>query len=407
VFVIMLSDQGYDQTFNARRSDPYLAKTLRKEGELLPNYYAVAQGELANEVALLSGQGPTQQTAVNCPRFANITPGKVGREGQVLGTGCVYPSKALTLADQLTKAGDTWRAYVQGIGKGTPHPAASCQHPTLGGVDRDQAVSRRRSYVTWRNPFVYFHSIGKTECRKDDVGLAQLTLDLKTAKTTPTLSYIVPGPCDDGNDQPCFRGAKSGLAAADTFLRSVVPKIEASPAYKADGLIAITFDQAPQTGPDADAASCCDNPTQYPDLPVIPTTTTPTTTTPTTTTPTTTTPTTTVPPAVATTTTTTATTPTTTTPTTTTPTTPTTATPTTTPASEQTGQTTPTGGGGEVGLLLISRYVKPNSVDSLDYFNHYSLLSSVETLFGLAHLGYARDPALTAFAKPQYNNYKP
>ena len=99
-----------------------------------------------------------------------------------------------------------------------------------------------------------------------------------------------------------------------------------------------------------------------------------------------------------------------TTPTTTTPTTstPTTTTPTmTTPASELTGQTNPTGGGGEVGLLLISRYVKPNSVDDLDYFNHFSFLSSIEALFGLRRLGYARDPALPSFAKAQYNNYTP
>jgi hypothetical protein len=79
----------------------------------------------------------------------------------------------------------------------------------------------------------------------------------------------------------------------------------------------------------------------------------------------------------------------------------------TTPASELTGQTNPTGGGGEVGLLLISRYVKPNSVDDLDYFNHFSFLSSIEALFGLRRLGYARDPALPSFAKAQYNNYTP
>jgi hypothetical protein len=42
----------------------------------------------------------------------------------------------------------------------------------------------------------------------------------------------------------------------------------------------------------------------------------------------------------------------------------------------------------------------------LDYFNHYSLLSSIQRLFSLKHLGYARDPALTAFGSPQYNNYK-
>jgi len=245
----MLSDQGYDQTFNAPANDPYLAKTLRKQGELLPNYYAVAQGDLANEIALISGQGPTQETEANCPTFTDVKPGKAGSEQQVIGNGCVYPSKTLTLTDQFTKAGDTWEAYVQDIGNGPHGQATTCRHPTLGGVDGGQAVSRNDPYVTWSNPFVYFQSIGKTACEKDDGGLTQLAADLKSATTTPTFSYIVPSPCDDGSDQPCVPGAQSGLTPADAFLRSVVPEIEASAAYKADGLIAITFDQAPQTGP--------------------------------------------------------------------------------------------------------------------------------------------------------------
>jgi len=50
VFVISLSDQGYNQTFGHTGNDPYLAKTLAAQGELLTNYYAVAGGSLANEI---------------------------------------------------------------------------------------------------------------------------------------------------------------------------------------------------------------------------------------------------------------------------------------------------------------------------------------------------------------------
>jgi hypothetical protein len=66
----------------------------------------------------------------------------------------------------------------------------------------------------------------------------------------------------------------------------------------------------------------------------------------------------------------------------------------------------PTGGGGQVGLLLISPYVKPGSTDTLDYFNHFSLLASIEDLFGLTHLGYGKDPALPLFYGSVYNAYK-
>jgi hypothetical protein len=46
-------------------------------------------------------------------------------------------------------------------------------------------------------------------------------------------------------------------------------------------------------------------------------------------------------------------------------------------------------GGGLVGALVISPFVQPGSTSSTPY-NHYSLLGSIEDLFGLGRLGYAR-----------------
>jgi hypothetical protein len=77
-------------------------------------------------------------------------------------------------------------------------------------------------------------------------------------------------------------------------------------------------------------------------------------------------------------------------------------TPTTTPADGLAVPGTPPGGG-KVGLLLVSRYVKPGSLNVLGTYNHFSLLRSIEDLFGLEHLGYAADPALSAFDNVVYN----
>jgi len=400
VFMIVLSGQGYSQTFGNTVDDPYLARTLTHEGELIPTYYAVAGGPLSNEIALVSGQGPTRETVTDCPVYKNIVPAAKGARDQVLGTGCVYPKTTKTLADQLTAAHLTWKAYVQTNATGKQANQAACKHPKLGNPDAS-LPSAKNPDVTWRNPFLYFHSlIDESPCPKNDVGLDQLAGDLKTANTAPALSYIIPDVCDDGSDVPCAPNASSGMAAADAFLKSVVPEIKRSPAYKADGLIAITFDNAPQTGPYADPSSCCDNPT-YPNLPssggatgntgTTGTTTTGTATTTTGTTGTTTTGTTTT------------TTGTTTTGTTTTGTT--TTGPSATSPSLGSGQSNPTGGGGQVGLLLISQYVKPASLDVTDYFNHFSLLASLEDVFGLKRLGYASDPALPVFGAAVYTNY--
>jgi hypothetical protein len=46
-------------------------------------------------------------------------------------------------------------------------------------------------------------------------------------------------------------------------------------------------------------------------------------------------------------------------------------------------------GGGRIGALVISSYVGRGTTSSTPY-NHYSLLGSIEELFGLDRLGYAR-----------------
>jgi phosphatidylinositol-3-phosphatase len=348
VFLIVLDGHGYEEAFGKESPAPYLAETLASEGKLLSNYYAVAQGGLANEIALLSGQGPTPQTALNCPEYTAIAPGTVSAEGQVEGEGCVYPAETETLPKQLVEAKLTWKAYVEDIanGAGAGQPT-TCRHPALGGADPNAAPLQGDAFQTWRNPFVYFAGLAEDpECAENDVGLDQLATDLKEPTNTPSFSYIVPNACHDGSDTPCAPEQPAGLAASEEFLKTVVPEIAASPAYQSEGgLIAITFDQAPQAGPEPDASSCCATP-EYPNLPA--------------------------PPAA------------------------------TEPAA--TGPVKPTGGGGQVGMLLISPYVSAGTVvDETAYYNHFSFLRSVEELFGLEPLGYAAEPALAGFDSTVYD----
>ena len=92
VFVVVLSDQPYAAVFGPESKARYLVGQLEPKGTILSRYDAIAHEELPNEVALVSGQGPTLQTSADCPSYAAIEPGTVGSDGQVLGEGwCTRP----------------------------------------------------------------------------------------------------------------------------------------------------------------------------------------------------------------------------------------------------------------------------------------------------------------------------
>jgi hypothetical protein len=340
VFLIVLGSVGYEEAFGetATPTGSYVGE-LESKGEMLANYYAVAGGELANEVALLSGQGPTVETAANCPTYAPIPPGTVGASEQIEGSGCLYPAETSTLPGQLEEAKMKWRFYLQGM-QDTSGEAPTCRRPAPGSLDPNWGRAPGRSYRTWRNPAVYFESLSP-KCEAQDVDLTRLETDLGKATGVPNLAYIAPDACHDGSAEPCEPGQAGGMAGAETFLREVIPKIEASPVY-ATSLIAIVPAQAPQAGPTADSSSCCATP-EYPNLETAPET------------------------------------------------------------EPVPGPVKETGGGGRVGMLLLSPFVTPGAVNESGYFNHFSTLRSIEELFELEPIGYAAEPAVTPFDETVYS----
>jgi phospholipase C len=60
-------------------------------------------------------------------------------------------------------------------------------------------------------------------------------------------------------------------------------------------------------------------------------------------------------------------------------------------------------GGGVVGALVLSHWTEPDTWSTTPY-NHYSLLASMEEIFGLPKLGYARTAGLNRFGLDVYNN---
>ena len=254
VFVIVLENEDAGTTFGGGSPAPYLARDLRAAGAFVPNYFGTAHRSLSNYLGMISGQAPTAVAQADCPVFADVAPAAPAADGQVVGDGCVYPRSVQTVADQLEATSRTWKGYMQDMGRDPSRDGGrTCAHPALGTPDRTQRASPTDQYATRHNPFVYFHSIiDEPSCAERVVPLGGLARDLRSPTTTPDLSFITPDLCNDGHDATCADGGPGGLPAADAFLRTWVPRITASAAYRKDGLLAIIFDEA-----GSDSSACC------------------------------------------------------------------------------------------------------------------------------------------------------
>jgi hypothetical protein len=241
VFVISLTSSGYDASFGETSQMQYLATQLQPKGELLSGYTLLDAATTPNGIAAVSGQPPNASTKASCSTYTEFPPSaKVASNGVVSGAGCVYPVETLTIADQLASGRFSWRGYMEGMVDETGKPA-NCVHP-----DPDAAnVPAPGGYAAAQNPFVNFHSLlDLGDCATNDVPLEQLPKDLSKASGTVNYSYIAPTPCDSGATGQCTPGSVEGAAAADAFLAKWVPQILASPAYKEDGLLVVTFGAA-------------------------------------------------------------------------------------------------------------------------------------------------------------------
>ncbi len=353
VWLINIENKSFAEAYGQQAAPgSYLAHGLRAQGVLLEQYYGVAHLSLPNYIAQLSGQAPNVATQSDCQVYVDVTPGVAGPDGQAIGQGCVYPAWVQTLPDQLDAAGLTWKGYMEDMGADLSREPDRCgapgMDPSQGLRDGTQSATAKDQYAARHNPFVYFHSIldrtygsspSHATCVTNVVPLDVLSTDLaKAPKDVPNFNVITPDLCHDGHDDPCANpDEQGGLAGVDDFLHAWIPRITASAAFKQDGLIIVSSDEAENS----DSSACCNEQAGY-----------------------------------------------------------------NTPLAGGGGVAsgTPGPGGGRVGALVIGHDVVPGST-STEPYNHYSLLRSLEDMFGITtggtdgkgHLGYAGAAGLRPF----------
>jgi hypothetical protein len=159
VWVIMLENEDYASTFGDPSADPYLATTLPAEGALLENYFATGHESNDNYISLVSGQPPNPENQADCQIFDDFLGASLGSNGIEAGAGCVYTSDVQNIGTELTAAGRGWKAYEQDMGNDPSRESAACGHPAVDSPDNTQNAEQGDGYATRHDPFVYFHSV--------------------------------------------------------------------------------------------------------------------------------------------------------------------------------------------------------------------------------------------------------
>ena len=224
VLVIVLENYKAEDVTPAAM--PYLS-SLAQQGVTLDEMYGVDHFSLSNYIAMTSGQSPKFSTQIDCPFY-----------------NCSYDSSVQHIGDQVEASGRTWKAYMDGM-------TTTCQHGSPGSLDPYLAyLPPFNTYATRHNPFMYFDNVisNQSRCDAHDVPYPQLGTDL-AANALPNFSFISPDLCHDGHESRC------GLAAADAWAATEVPRILSSPQFQADGVLVITFDEAEGS----DTTGCCGN----------------------------------------------------------------------------------------------------------------------------------------------------
>ena len=110
VFVVVLENTDYAQSFGNPANAPYLARTLRSKGVLLWSPLPrIAHLSLPNYLAMVSGRGPTLSTTLDCPVFGDVHGASTAAVHPLLRTDNRGPAER-------TRA-DSWRAYLQDMAR--------------------------------------------------------------------------------------------------------------------------------------------------------------------------------------------------------------------------------------------------------------------------------------------------
>jgi hypothetical protein len=202
LIVVIEENHSFEQIIGSPAA-PFLNR-LATNGTLLTQYYAITHPSLPNYVALLSGRTPIEN---DCQ-------------------GCTFAGP--TLVDQLEARHVSWAAYFQGLPR-------ACS-----------TAARAGAYTEAVDPFMHAVDVRDHPSRCDRVlPFGRFHSDLAAGRL-PTVVFVMPDLRHEMHSGP--------VRVADAWLRRLVDGLQASPVWRQDTRLVVTFDESTRS----DVRSCCD-----------------------------------------------------------------------------------------------------------------------------------------------------
>ncbi len=209
VFVIMMENSNYDQIIGNTNA-PHINALAQRYG-LATSYYGVTHPSEPNYVALVGGSyyGIQDDAPYTTHQISN-------------------PS----LADQLTKAGLSWKTYQQSM-------------PSVGYTGTTYPSSTNVLYASKHNPFMNFTSIvNNPKQLANSVPLdPYLQSDLHSGDV-PNFSLIVPDQCHDMHGTSSCSDFNTNIQVGDAYVQSLVDQIKDARFWShGNNAIVVTWDE--------------------------------------------------------------------------------------------------------------------------------------------------------------------
>ncbi len=229
VFVIVGENTSLSQL--TMKNATYQLGQIKPNSAWLTDYWGISHYSTSNYVAMTSGQFLPCHQADEKPATCN--------------------QNVPNVFGQLTDAGISWKAWNESMPQG-------CYLVDAGENRTGNA------YRVKHNPAAYYQDIagsdfsgttGDSFCAQHDVPMGTTAPNDKSSfesmlaagTNVPRFNYIVPNMCEDGHDNCKPEG--NTIKQFDDFLQREVPKIMDSPAWDANSVIFVVYDEGQDGGP--------------------------------------------------------------------------------------------------------------------------------------------------------------